>query len=223
MRSMRGVRPVRSRRGVPVKEAFDALSIARSAWQGVRYLKGLVNSEALTHDVVGFVAPTDSTSATSNNVLLNGIAQGDNIGQRTGNSLLMKRIDIKGYVQMNGTATDVQGVRIALVLDTQQISDDSTIGFEDVFEATQPLTSFMQDSQLGRFTVLWDRTFHVTEVNGNFRVPYKISVPLGLHVRYNGTAATDLQKHGMWLITVSDASANYPTVVYNSRLRYHDN
>lgn len=227
MRRMRGTRrPVRSgRRGGPLKEAFDIATIAQSAWQGVKYLKGLVNSEAHILDTVGYLDPTSSTSSTSNNVMLNGIAQGDNIMDRTGNSCLLKRLDIRGYVQMNSaSAANDQGVRIAVVVDTQQISDDTAIAFQDVFEAVQPLTSFLQDSQLGRFTVLYDKVFHLSDLAGSFRKEFSVSVPLGLHARYNGTAATDIQKNGIWMLTVSDeAATSYPRVVYNARLRFHDN
>lgn len=227
MRRMRGVRrPVRSgRRGGPLKEAFDIATIAQSAWQGVKYLKGLVNSEAHLLDTVGYIDPTSSTSSTANCVHLNGIAQGDNIMDRTGNSCLLKRLDIKGYVQMNSASSaNDQGVRLAVVMDTQQVSDDTTITWQDVFEAVQPLTSFLQDSQLGRFTVLYDKVFHLSDLAGSFRKEFSVSVPLGVHVRFNGTAGTDIQKNGIWLMSVSDeAATSYPRVVYNARLRFHDN
>lgn len=227
MRRMRGTRrPVRSgRRGGPLKEAFDIATIAQSAWQGVKYLKGLVNSEAHILDTVGFIDPTASTSATANCVHLTAIAQGDNIMNRTGNTCLLKRLDIKGYVQMNSTSSaNDQGVRIAVVMDTQQVSDATTITFQDVYEANQPITSFLQDSQLGRYTVLYDKVFHVSDLAGSFRKEFNCAIPLGVHVRFNGTASSDIQKNGIYMLTVSDESATaYPRVVYNARLRFHDN
>ena len=46
---------------------------------------------------------------------------------------------------------------------------------------------------------------------------------LWTHIRYNGTADTDIQKGGLYILFISDQASDYPTCDYQTRLGYHDN
>lgn len=190
--------------------------MARSAWQGVRYLKGLVNSEQFVHDVAGFVNPTIAGDA----IPLTDIPQGDQIGTRTGNSILVKRAYIR--VKLDKHATPASStIRYALVRDSQQVSDGAPT-YENVFSPGGGVLSALNSAQLGRFTILEEKLLTVDTDNPS-RV-FVINVSMSSHVRYNGSNSTDIQKNGLYLVVCStENSGTQPTFTYRSRVYFHDN
>lgn len=197
----------------------DMVSIgqmAQSAWQGVRYLKGLVNSELHVYDHTGFVSP----NSTGDTIVLTGVAQGDAINTRTGNSFLAKRVYIRVKLDKHATPSATH-VRYALVRDTQQVGDTNPT-YEEVFSPGGGVLAALNSANLGRFTILSDNVVTVdTDTPSKF---ITINVPMSTHVRYNGSAATDIHKNGLYLVVCSsESTGTQPTFAYRARLMYHDN
>ena len=189
---------------------------AMKAYRGVRYIKGLVNSEKHHHDVaLGSSDPT--TSGSSHNITA--IAVGDTISTRTGNSILMKSIAWRYCLEINASATRTQ-VRILIVKDLQQGADTNPT-MAQVLENVA-VDSLLNIASLGRFTILKDETILLDNVNRSqvFRKGY---YPMSHHVRYNGTASTDIQKGGIYVMYMSNEATNFPTLDAEYRVSFYDN
>lgn len=205
----------RGRFGVPWwKRKYSVGDLAHTAWRGVRYLKGLVNSETFKFDTSTTVNPS-STGAV---VHLTAIAQGDGDSDRNGNSVFSRSLYIRGIMTKNASATTTF-LRVLIVRDNQQVGD-GTPGVTDILESaanTAPLNS----NTVGRFTVLWDRIFALD--SDKLTDQFVRFIPMRYHIRYNGSAGTDIQKGGLYLVHLSDQATNTPSLNFHARVGYHDN
>lgn len=203
------------RRGGKPGGLKTAYWLAKKAYQGYKFVRGIVNAEHLYSDVNAQVTP-GTTPAISQ---LIAIAQGDGEAQRTGNSILAKYIDynIRIIINASGTA-DV--VRVVMFMDTQQIADTSP-SWTDVFDSADPQTNLLV-ANLGRFSILYDKLVPLT-INGREAVVLRGKVPLNHHVRYNGTASTDIQRGGLFFGVVGLDNTNKAQITSRVRLAYYDN
>ena len=190
--------------------------MARLAYSGVKYLKNLINVEK---QKVDFTVSNGGVSTTPSVVHLSAIAVGDAEGSRTGNSLLSKYLYIKGSLLMNGSALATK-VRLVFIRDKQQVGDTSP-GYTDVYEAANTL-AFLNKNTVGRFDVLFDKTYNLDTINNQVVMP-DLYLKLNSHIRYNGTASTDIQKGGLYAMIISDQATNTPTCSIFARLMYVDN
>lgn len=223
--------PYRRRRTISRRRTFrrrrptytttgSALHLARQAARGVYYLKGLVNSELKKFDA----SSTGNLPDTGSVLSLNSIAQGDDITQRSGNSILVRSVDCRFLFQRDPAAAGankVQLCRVSLVMDKQQISDTSPT-HSDIYDGTGPLTH-LNKLNVGRFTILWSRVF-ILDNDSKFSKVMKCHKKMRHHVRYNGSATTDIQKGGLYFVFSSDQSTtDFPAYQLDSRVSYYDN
>lgn len=197
---------------------YSTLDIAKKAWYATKYLKGLVNSEMLHKD-------TTFTLGSNQNAIFafTAIAQGDDDGARTGNSILLRSLYIRGRITINSAVTNYSRVSMLLVKDKQQVADTAPAIGDIVKTATDPDT-FLATGTLGRFKVLWRKTFTPTvNTAGRPGIDFNKYWKVQDHVRYNGTTSADIQRNGYYLVVITDEATNYPTVVINARVGYHDN
>lgn len=201
-------------------QKYSTKDLALSAWKGVKYIKGLVNSEMYKLDQTNMSSTfySDGTACTH----MTPVAVGDGDGQRTGNSILAKYLTISGVATRSTSGDAVQSCRIVVVLDTQNVADETNPGYSTIFSSASPFAP-LNALTVGRFSILADRIFTLDTVK-NLSKPIKINLPLNLHVRYNGNNATDVQRNSIWLFTIStQATSNQPIFSYFARLGYHDN
>ena len=139
-------------------------------------------------------------------------------GVRTGNSLLTKGLVCRFNGVANGSATATL-LRMLIIQDNQQIADtDPTIA--TLLESD--VMSGLAIGALGRYKVLMDKTVCLDNVSKKQFTTTKF-IRLNHHIRFNGSASTDIQKGGLYLVLLSDEAANTPTCVYNTRLSFYDN
>lgn len=198
---------------------YSAADIAKTALWGVNKLRGLVNSELYKWDVVETGAIITS-SQSSYSARLAAIAQGDGDNARTGNSIFARSLNIRGQVIYNSAGTSPEFLRVMVILDTQQVGDQ-TPNIMDVLE-NNGYNSHLLKSTVGRFKVLFSSIYEVDSVN-NLSRSFNINLPMRHHIRYNGTAGTDMQKGGLYIMAISSEATNGPTFRFDSRLSYHDN
>lgn len=195
---------------------YSISQMASSALRGVSYLRGLVNAEMYKLDTP-FTGGVGGGSLTS----VIALAQGDGAGARTGNSVFVRSINWKGSVSRTTAGNAVQVIRFGILMDTQQIGD-TTPTYTDVYGADNPY-AHLNANTVGRYKILSTKTVILDTVQ-KLGVPFEINLPMKHHVRYNGTASTDVQRGGLYIFACSDqASANYPTFLSEVRLSYHDN
>ena len=209
-------RPRRTTRRLSyTRGARNAYALAKQAAKDIWYLKGLVNSEMLHNSGIGSV----NTSSTGTMTLLNGIAQGDTDTERTGKSILMRNVHIRLVFTQNSAATATT-YRVMVVKDLQQISD-TTPAITDVLESANPLSPLKQ-SNAGRFKVLKSWLFTTDDDKAQTKIIQYYN-DFRFHTRYNGTTATDIQKNGLYLLTICDQATNQPSMAYSWKVGYHDN
>lgn len=195
---------------------YSALQLATKAWKATKYIRGLVNSEML-HNRIGGNITIDSTGGL---LPLSGISQGDTDSGRTGNSIFARNLFMNLNVKVNASNLSTQFVRLILLQDNQQISD-TTPSVSDVLDSAYPNAPLNQ-STAGRFTIIRNWEFYLNTATNPGRVLKKY-FKLWHHIRYNGTASTDIQRGGLYLLYISDQSTNPPTAGYQIKLGYHDN
>lgn len=196
---------------------YSTLQLAQKAWTATKYLKGLVNSEMLHKDTVITLG-----SNQSNITQIIDITQGDSDSGRTGNSILLRNIYLRGKLEINSSVTGNTRVSLILFKDKQQ-NADSTPSVTDLLKSNDP-DAMLNLSQAGRYKLIWRKTYALNPVSGgrnvvDFHKYWKVYD----HVRYNGSASTDIQKNGYYLAIISSEVTNFPSVGINARIGYHDN
>lgn len=199
-----------------MSSAKDYGLLALAAYRGVKYLSGLVNSEKFKLDTTVSVNPDNSSGSV---IHLTGAASGDTDSSRTGNSIFVRSLYCRFRIDKHASATNTN-VRILLVVNKQQVADTAP-AITDVLESVDT-TAPLNNATVGRFSILWDRTFNVNSVS---QPTYNTQLykPMKLHCRYNGTAGTDIQKNGIYLLIFSNEATNTPAVNGLFRVSYHDN
>lgn len=191
--------------------------LALQAYKGVKYLKGLVNSEMLHVDSSLILGSVQSKIFS-----LCEMAQNDTDSGRTGNSILLRNIYIRGLLEINPAVTANSRVLICVVKDTQQVNDTTPVVL-DVFKTNSP-ESMLAMNSAGRFKILYRKTYVLSPASGGRNaIEFNKYFSMRQHVRYNGPANTDIQKNGYYLLVITSEVTNFPSVSLTSRIGYHDN
>lgn len=206
--------------------AARAWAVGKAAYRGVRYIKGLVNSEMYKFDQAP--AAFTTTIAGYQDGLFQ-VAQGDGDGSRTGNSIMVKSIRIEGVFR-NAASTPVPNVRckVVLIRDDQTVSDSLYPALSDVYEYTADQTiihSPLNSVSVGRYSILAQRIVFL-DILAHPQSEFMIRLPMSHHVRFNGTAGTDIQKGNVSVSIFCDntnVAYTNPTCEFSWRVSYHDN
>lgn len=212
-------RRTRRRKSPWYSKKYSALQLAFKAARGVRYLRGLVNSEMLHKDTTFSAA---AITAAGSNTHLTAVAQGDDISGRTGNSFLLRSLSYRYKIIINPSVTANTTVTVMLVQDTQQVGD-TTPAVTDVLQSANTF-SLLNASSAGRFKILSRKSIILTPATGGRpAVEMKGFHKLYSHIRFNGTGTADIQKNGLYVLFISSEATNTPTVDGTFRIGYHDN
>lgn len=213
----------RSYRKKNSSSGFGGMSLS-SAWKTAKWaaqqawkLKGLVNSEMLKLDILNTGTTISNAGVVTH---MSAIAQGDSDSSRHGNSVYCRSLNIKGFVRINASATSTC-YRIAVIIDTQQVGDTSPT-FSDIYENSD-VSSHLNNATVGRYKVIYNKVYTLVPTNDSAIRYFDINLPMRHHVRFNGSASSDVQKGGIYLVRVSNEATNVPTDNFESRLSYHDN
>ena len=106
-----------------------------------------------------------------------------------------------------------------LFIDTQQVSDTSP-SVSDILQAAD-VDSPLNISTAGRFKVLVNKTVMLHDNAPMFHKETYSS--MYHHIKYNGSASSDIQRGGLYMLFISDQATNTPTVSIAARLMYIDN
>jgi len=213
------------RRDAVGEYASDAWSLAKRTAAGLNEIRKLINVEQKFHEVAG-----DTTYDRNGTVsFISGIAQGDGVSQRDGNSIKMQAFRFRIFVKHHPNTTVGTCSRVLVVRDMQ--NQGATITANDVLSnvgaPTAPLT--FRDFTNGplqnkRFALVYDQTF-VTD-------PYNLIhhdefvTTNDVHTYYRGTDATEASAgNGSYFIIVigSDTGSDLPSLFYQTRLEFTDN
>lgn len=203
------------------KSGSSALSMARMALKGVGFLKSVLNPERKFVDVDGG-GGSFAVSNTGFITYLSGIAQGDGVNNRDGNSVKTSDMLFRFAFTLDPAATTPCRIRMILFIDTDNLGTAPAV--TDVLQTVSALSALERTTQSGgRFRILADRIMSLTLIKSS--ITGKIYKKLGHHLKYGGTtsAGADAREGAVFALFISDQAANDPSVSYNSRIKYYDN
>lgn len=190
---------------------------AMAALRGLWDLKKMINVEYKVFDTTN-----TGVSVTNGGTLynFNGIAEGDDQGQRNGRSIKATSIYFRGACAISSAAT-ASIVRLIFFVDTT--GDAGTPAITDILNTASYLSSMNIATQAGtRFHVLKDFTMSMSN-QGRQITAIKLFKKLAYHLKYTGSLNTNVGKNAIYLLAIGSESVNFPAMTIYSRLRYVDN
>lgn len=167
---------------------------------------------------------------------LTGIAQGDDVSNRTGNDIMLDYIDMNISLSNTENATAVGAaafLRVMVVRDTEQDSLDPTV--LEVLTTATP-SSHLNVDNVGRFQVLYDWKGMINSTaqaptaggTGGAPQPYRKFVHFFKKFKmnkakasYSGANATDVENGQLYFLALTDTD-ELGTFYYDCRVGYYD-
>jgi len=187
--------------------------LASKAWQGVKMLKDVVNTEYKYFDI-------NETANVDYNGYLPSLCtptQGDGDQQRDGDRLKMQNLTFRGRLVRN-TADCM--VRVIIGIDKQVKVTTAADVLESTGASTAgPISPKNYDKRF-QTKILYDRRFNLT---ADMPVRFvNINKAINTHEQFtNGT--TTMQSGRLFAIFISNINANVPSMQYYSRVTFTDN
>lgn len=164
-------------------------------------------------------------NSTGTLALLNGIARGDDISERTGRQVIMKSMQLKLQSSVTVTTGADQVHRYMVVLDTQ--TNAAALTLAQVLGGSSTVAFPLLENRM-RFRILYDRFIPLNGSGepGSQRTIF-VSKTLNVPVTFNsGDAGTvaDIVTNSLYLIVLGDQAAGVTAgaVTYACRIRYED-
>lgn len=179
------------------------------------------------------LSTTNSPSANGSSGHMTAIAAGTAVNTRVGLRVIVKRVELHFYFNYTSSilsvTSETPAYRVYIVQDRQEIQDNSAITISDfVDNAALPITQLRNVSSFQRFKVLFDSGPQIvftgvpgTGVPNDVMVsPFKVQVhfkspPLNIATSFNGTASTDIQSNGIWLLVCNNMTGAAGSAVFD--------
>lgn len=201
--------------------AGKALSFATKALKSIGFIKGMINCEKRYFDTGVSVAAVNYTGAIN---LVSGVTAGDDVNQRSGNSILARSLYVNYDATVNltsgGGASQILRKIIFMDCDNQGVTPTTSDVLQTV-GTTNAVNSPLNVDNVKRFRILYDKK-HVLNGQGTERIQVKKYIPLYKHMRFSGTGANILE-NAIYELNISDVNVNDPTVQSYYRLGFYDN
>lgn len=199
--------------------AGKALSLALKVAKGLALIRGMVNCEKQYVDTNQTGQVVSNAGQITN---LSAIAEGDDVSQRKGNSILARSLYLQADVVGNAVNT-TNMLRCIIFQDQENTGTDPTVA--DILQFTGSalaVESPLNIDHIARYKILLDKKFVFT-TTGHMRTNFKKYLNLHTHIKYTGTASTDIYRGQIYILWISDVATNDPSVTWNARLGYYDN
>lgn len=197
----------RKRAGSAKKIAKDALKLARK------------NARAIETKRITAALITLAPSTTAVLTHLTPITQATTSNGRIGESINVTMVEINAWLQFGGGTADIV-VRWIVLVDRRQRSDSAPVIADILATPTDPL-SHIRDSSLGRFRILFD-CFHSLDVVSQNSFTWRWRKRVNLDVRFNGVLSTDIERNGVYLVSLSNVASDLPGMKIMYRTTYKD-
>lgn len=162
------------------------------------------------------------------------IAQGDLLGNRTGEGIKLQSISLHGSWTMPVATTPTANayIRVVIFVDKQQVAD-TTPGVTTVFSPTGPQEMQLNTTALKRFRILYAspvldlRRLAAATALSTTVVPtqsplFSFDWSGNMEVRFNGANTTDIEKNGVYVAYLSDDANNTIDTSVTCRLGFID-
>lgn len=183
-----------------------------------------------------FDVSLNQTNITVNGAIthITGIAQGDTLTSRTGNSINVTNVTCKGTWVRNSDTSSGAGFnyRILVVVDTQQVADTNPAPSDVISDAgftANPIMCLPNTANLERFRILYTSPLYEgsrgavtnTAVFNQTSI-LEFSKALNLKVAFNGITGADIQKNGIFVVFLTDSTNNVVDFSGIARIAYND-
>lgn len=200
------------------KFAGDAYSLGVRALAGVKHLASLINIETK------YFTKYTSTNITNSPVIScqSLIPQGVDNGNRVGDSIRIQSLSFQYVVNIINASTINNFVRLMVVRDLQNPGADF-VAADLLNLATVSYISDINYFNKDRFTILYDRTIYLSNVNDDSMYGSFTKGESG-HIKYRGSATTSASnaEGALYLVAGSNALSNYPTLESVMSITYTD-
>lgn len=217
MRAASYMSEARGRRGAAMAQRRMAGVLGNASERGIAFSRGELKAKDTSASM--------DMDTTGTRTLLNGIARGDDIADRTGRQINMRSIELRCFVTGNAAAVD-QHVRLLVVYDRQ--TNAAQAAATDVLVTNEPRSLKTLENR-ERFVILVDKQLYLNAAAepGTARV-FKMYRRMNLPTTFNsGDAGTvaDITTGSLFAMSVGNqAPGNTAATCYvNARLRYQDN
>lgn len=187
---------------------ITALKVANS-------LKTLVNVETKRLILTQAATAIAATSIAN----LTPIAQALTDSGRSGDSVLLKYLTVRGTLRLQAATNRIETVRIMLVVDKE--NSGSTPAITDIL-LTDDVLSIKNFDTTGRFLILHDKTYSFT-AGGKELSFIKIYKKLNFHCHYTGPLGTDEAENQIYLVSMASAASDNTVFGYQTVLAFVDN
>lgn len=195
-----------------VKGASAAYSLAKAAYRGVQFVRGLVNAEYKNYDL-SFSPTTDTTGSVTP---LTNVTQGVASTNREGNSCRAKSILCNYTVTKNGAASSTF-IRLILF----KWNDDTNPTVTTVLDSAN-INAPMSIANSDKYKIMMDKRI---DLDSAVRISYmqKYYRKLNWETKWTAAGNTAYKEGHIWLLAISDQATNTPTVSFYTRFRFIDN
>jgi len=150
------------------------------------------------------------------------MSQGTDQQQRVGDTIHAKQLLVSYQVTYNTVPVGPQYTRIVIFQDLRgqfnQVPTWSATG-SGVFESTG--YSSADVGNLGRYRILHDKV-HILDSIDHYGAWDRFVLPINSDIHYEGSGSTSYSKGALWIMYYSNQTVNFPTINYNTQLRYVD-
>jgi len=151
-------------------------------------------------------------------VHLTDIAQGDDNNQRTGNLVYIKYNQATFTVFKTGGSAN-QNVKVALVWSSGATALATSPHWLDCFTSASPISNKNPDIQ-NNLRVL--KQFNIVLTNDSPMKTFRYFVPVNKTAKYYSSSSGQTTSGQLYLMYISDQSADYPQLTYRSNTVYTD-
>ena len=155
---------------------------------------------------------------------LTAITQGADLANRLGDKIEMLKLNLRFQIIMNSSGLSTQWVRTIIFQDKQQAQDTTPTSLLLMGTASPAATEIPSYINRGRFHIVDDFMLQCSTVAANGPLPayrdYVRSYPASKFtkcVSYNGTANSDINENGLYIMSWSSEVTNGPAVTWQAQ------
>lgn len=184
-------------------------------------VKNIISELNVEHKYYDTLQSGVSMLNTGTVVSLCDVAQGATVLNRNGNSIKTKSLLTRLSISLNAAVPTNAICRVIFLRDNQQVVATNPV-VATVLQTSDPYSP-LNDQYTGRYTILSDKSYQLNIVAKPQINIVKQFHKMDTHLAWSSSAATDIEKHGIYCLFLSNLGANQPTMTMRSRLRFVDN
>lgn len=214
-RSFRRRRPFRKfRRYGRYKSGKMFIKKVRYAMKAISERKNVDSSQNASIDTVGSILSLG----------LDGLPQGTTMNNRLGNEITLKSVHIRGTVFPGEATNTVRLLLVQWLSETASLTVVNNVLFNNATAGFDVYSMYAKEYS-GKFNILWDRSFAVSNAAApNIIYNHIVNRKMIKTIRYNSQVVGNLVTKGaLFLIALSDSAAfPHPTISFSTRITFTD-